>query len=269
MTAPTNLPVGTYSILCTFSNSLNIETEDIVFTVYNRSSISLSSISPSEAEKGSPTFNVTITGSGFVDTGYLACVRAGTSRKVGPGSFVSSTEAACTFSTTDKSDLFNVSLAFGENDPPVDSGVEFSLYAEQPEPVSIRFDNNPSKMLLTLDRRAKLKTANPDFSCADFFEQETLAKFTSDTKCALRTGKRMVIKLIGAGATIAPGDTVFFKNGSLATRREKNTKFVSGNTSLTVGSPPNPPVPKVVILGQPKIGEYHISICKVTFLMIV
>lgn len=256
MTAPTNLPAGTYSIVCAFTNSLNIETQDTEFTVYNRSSISMTGISPSEAEIGSPAFNVTISGTGFVDTGYLACLRAGTTSKVGQCYFVSSTEVTCTFGTTAKSALFNVSLAFGQNDPSVDSRVEFSFYAEQPEALSIRFQDNPSKMLLTLDRPAKLKTANTDFSCSDFFDQATLAKFTSSgTRCVLRTSKKMLIKLIGSGATIAPGNTVIFKNGSLVAEGERNTKFVSGNTSLTVGSSPNPPVPEITILGQNKIGE--------------
>lgn len=256
MTAPADLPVGTYSIICSFSNSLNIETENTVFTVYNRSTISLSSISPSEAQIDSPAFNVTISGTGFVDTGYLACVRVGTASKVGQGHFVSSTSAVCTFSQTSKSDLFNVSLAFGRNDPPVDSAVEFSLYAEQPDALEIKFSNNPSKMLLTINKRAKLKTDNADYSCSDFFHESTLAKFTSSgTRCVLAAPKRMVIELIGSGATIAPGDTVIFKNGSLATLGERNTKFVSGNTSLVVGSPSKAPVPKVKVEGPSRIGE--------------
>lgn len=255
VTAPTNLPVGTYSILCTFTNNLVVETENAVFTVYNRSTISLSSISPSEAEIGSPSFNVTISGTGFVDTGYVACVTVGTSSKLGLGYFVSATEATCLFSITAKSALFNVSLAFGENDPPVDSSVEFSFYAEQPQALSLGFRNNPSKLLLTLDRPAEYKTVDPDLGCSSFFDEATLQKFTSATKCVLRTSKKMIIELIGSGATIAPGNTINFKNGSLAARGEANTKFVSGNTTLTVGSPPNPPVPRVKILGPTIIGE--------------
>ena len=255
MTAPTNLPAGTYSILCTFSNNLVIETEEAVFTVYNRSTISLSSISPSEAETKSASFNVTITGTGFVDTGYIACVKVGSSAKLGLGSFVSATEATCLFRTNAKSALFNVSLVFGENDPAVDSSVEFSFYAVQPQALSVRFQKNPSKLLLTFDKPAEYRREDPDLGCSDFFDQATLDKFTRDTKCALRTSKKMIIRLIGPGATIAPGNTIIFKNGSLAARGEANTKFVSGNTTLTVGSPPNPPVPVIKITAPTIIGE--------------
>ena len=255
VTAPTNLPAGTYSILCEFSNNLVIETEKAVFTVYNRSAISLSRISPSEAEIKSASFNVSITGTGFVDTGYVACVKVGSSAKLGLGSFVSATEATCLFPTTAKSSLFNVSLVFGENDPAVDSSVEFSFYAVQPQAVSIRFQRNPSKLLLSLDKPAAYITEDPDLGCSDFFVQATLDKFTSDTKCSLRTSKKMIIKLIGSSATIEPGDTINFKNGSLAAQGEANTKFVSGNTTLTVGSPPDPVVPGITIFAQSQIGE--------------
>lgn len=253
--APRDLPAGTYSILCTFSNNLVIETEEAVFTVYNRSAISLSRISPSEAEIKSASFNVTISGTGFVDTGYVACVKVGSSAKLGLGSFVSATKATCLFPSTAKSALFNVSLVFGENDPAVDSSVEFSFYAVQPQALSIRFEDFLSELLLSLDKPAQFLTKHPDLGCSDFFDQATLDKFTSDTECTLRTSKEMIIKLIGRGATIAPGDTINFKNGSLAARGEANTKFVSGNTTLTVGSPPNPPVPVIIILAQGQIGE--------------
>lgn len=255
VTAPTELPAGTYSILCTFSNNVVIETEKAVFKVYNRSAISLSSISPSEAEIKSASFNVTITGTGFVNTGYVACVKVGSSAKLGLGSFVSATEATCLFPTTAKSSLFNVSLVFGENDPAVDSSVEFSFYAVQPQAVSIRFGRNPSKLLLFFDKPAAFITKDPDLGCSDFFDQATLNKFARDTECTLGTSKKMVIKFIGFTATIEPGNTIIFKNGSLAAQGEANTKFVTGNTTLTVGSPPNPPVPGIKIHAPPQIGE--------------
>lgn len=264
--APRDLPAGTYSILCTFSNNLVIETEKAVFTVYNRSAISQSSISPSEAEIKSESFNVTITGTGFVDTGYVACVKVGSSVKLGLGSFVSATEATCLFPSTAKSSLFNVSLVFGENDPPVDSSVEFSFYAVQPQALSVRFENNPSKLLLSFDKPAEYITENPDFGCSDFFDQATLAKFASDAKCVLRTSKKMIIKLIGSSATIVPGNTINFKNGSVAARGEANTKFVSGNTTLTVGSPPNPPVPVIEIFAPSSIGELCFATCNEAYI---
>lgn len=252
--APANLPVGTYSILCTFANNVKIESKDTIFTVYNRSTISVSSISPSEAEIGSASFNLTVTGTGFVDTGYVACARLGTNIKL-KGHYVSATQVTCSFTNTARSALFNVSLVFGKNDPAVVPGAEFSLYAVQPEALAIRFQNNPSKLLLTFDKRAILRTANSGRTCSPFFDQATLDKFTSKTKCVLRSSKKMVIMLIGSGATIAPGQTLNFTNGSLAALKERNTKFVSGYTALTVGSSPNPPVPKVKIVGPTEIGE--------------
>ena len=254
VTAPSTLPTGVYTVLCSFSGNIKIESETAVFTVYNSSVISLSSISPSETEisDSGATINMTITGTNFVDTGYVACVRE-EGAKLATGVFVSSTEVYCPITTFKKSALFNVSLQFGKNDPAVDSSVEFSFYTTQPSAASLAFDSNPTKLLLSLDKKAKLKSDNPQ--CSDFFDQGTIALFAGDSKCKLVRPKTMLILLVGGGATIKPGDSVNFTNGSLAALGEANTKFVAGTTELTVQSPQNPVVPEVEIQGAEFIGE--------------
>lgn len=196
---------------------------------------------------------MTLTGSGFVDTGYLACIRVGGPR-LAVGVFVSSTKAYCLITTAPKSALFNVSLVFGKNDPPIDSRVEFSFYAAQPNAVSLQLQDNLGAMLLTLDKRAKRKSTNPS-KCSDFFDAATLALFARDSRCRLKTSKTLLIVLSGGGAKIKPGDKANFTEGSLAAQGEANTKFVSGNKTLVVQSPTNPPVPKVKLPETKSIGE--------------
>lgn len=254
VTAPSNLPSGIYTVLCSFVGNVEIESKAAAaFTVYNSSVISLSSVSPNEAEisDSGVKVNLSITGTNFVDTGYVACVREG-GAKLATGVFVSSTEVYCLITTFRKSALFNVTLQFGKNDPAVDSSVEFSFFAIQPSAVSLAFDSNPIKLLLSLDKKAKHKSDNPQ--CSDFFDQGTIALFATDSKCKLVRPKTLQILLVGGGATITPGDSVNFTNGSLAALGEDNTRFVVGTTELSVQSPQNPVVPQVEIQGPKFIG---------------
>lgn len=120
--------VGMYSIFCIFFNNVVIEIEKVVFKVYNRLVILLLSILLSEVEIKSVSFNVIIIGIGFVNIGYVVCVKVGFFVKFGFGFFVSVIEVICLFFIIVKFFLFNVLLVFGENDFVVDFSVEFLFY---------------------------------------------------------------------------------------------------------------------------------------------
>ena len=260
VTSP-SVPAGQYNIKCQFDNlGVWVQVQNNTFTAYNRSAILLSSIAPNETRVGSfvSFFNASITGSGFVDTGFLKCVLSpmsvseGEGRRMVPAFIISSTEVLCSLSSREKSSLLEISLLFGQDDLPAISTVKFLYYAAQPEALSIQFRRNPRQLLLTLDKPAKIK--KEQCTCADIFDGSAVGKFGTGCRCFLETVTKLII-ILGNGATILPNQNLNFTNGSFLTLSQEQTKIIPGFTTLELQPPSNPPKPRVTLFGQNTIGK--------------
>ena len=245
--------MGSYKISCKFDNENTFHTvEDTTFLVYDKSSISYSSVSPIEIPMKSAVV-AHLTGVGFVNTTDLACVSQ--EGHVFRATFNNATSVSCSIPSTRKSGRLHLALSFSRADQTVTDGksVNFTIFAHAPQPTSAKFTNSLQGILVSFDFPSKSRINSED--CNTFFESADVPKFGSWSKCKFRTPTTMVIELLGR-PKIAPSDIIQFKLTSIEQKFQKVTKQSSQQLKrLVVAVPPNPVVPKAVLTGSSVLGR--------------
>lgn len=240
---------GLYSLRCSFDSDAQKYQTSNNFTFYNKAGITLSSITPNETEANKGAFNVTITGSGFVDTGFLKCLTD--KKKAFPATFISSTQVRCAIPNQVKSAAVKIAPQFGQQDTTlIAGGLALSIFVYSPYPTDAKFTNNLQAIALTMNKPAKHSGKN----CTGIFSSANLTAFGSRAKCILRTPTKMFIALRGK-PTLSPGHVLLFQQGSLDAKFEAVTKKKTGTASLTVTGPAKKVIPKARLSGPSKVGK--------------
>lgn len=244
---PPSVPVGTYTLRCKFDSLETFYDSQNNFTLYSRTSIKVNSISPNESEADTAPVNVTITGTGFPNTGYIRCITDVDFNF--PAILIDDTRVVCLVGKLKKSRKFKLYPQFGAADLYINpTAPQFGMYVWSPHPVSATFTQNLQSLLLVMNKPAK----HDSESCVGLFTDTS--KFGSDSACILNTPQSLYIDLIGK-PTIAPGDSISFVEGKLSRMFEDYTKPKTGTKPLTVQKPPKDVVPVAVLAGPNKVGK--------------
>lgn len=240
---------GLYYLRCSFDSDAQKYQASTNFTFYNKTTITLSSVSPNEREADQGAFNVTITGSGFVDTGFIKCL---TNKKISfPAIFVSTTEIKCIFPNLKKSVALKIAPQFGALDTVLPAGaLEFNLFVYSPYPKAAKFANNLQAIIVTMNRKAQHKGRD----CKGIFNSTILSTFGAKAQCILRTPLKMFITLRGKPTVGVNSDLVFLQ-GSLSVKFEEVTKKKNGSISLKIAAPSVAVVPKARMSGPSRVGK--------------
>lgn len=246
---PSSAPVGKFSLSLQFNSAGQHYNTENNFTLYNRSAITFQSLIPEEKEANSGPCNVTIKGDGFPDTGYTRCIT-----DVGltfPAKYINSTSIVCFLSNIKRSMKFKLVPQFGATDTHISpSSLSFTLFVMSPYPLSANFSQNLQMITLVMNAPAEYDST----SCAGLFTD--VSKFGSYSVCTFNRPTLLIISLRG-NPTIAPGDEVHFKDGTLKRRFEKYTKPMSpNNRTLVVNGPPKTVKPVAQMSGPNTVGTY-------------
>ena len=244
------LASGYYNITCTFDSDVSYTVEE-TFLVYNKSSISYTSINPHFIDIDTAETAV-ITGSGFVNTSDIACVSR--DRHVFKAKFVSSTSVSCSVPPTKDSVQISLAVSFSRGDREIgESALNFTIYANESKPVSAKFLNNLK--VIEISFNLPTKSREVAVSCSAFFPQGNASSFGARSKCFFGNSRQMIIQLQDR-PSIVPNDTLRFRLNSITRRYQKITKEPRETYYDLVVAPPDVPVTPVAKVGGVEVlGE--------------
>lgn len=245
-----SLASGYYNITCTFDSNVSYTVEE-TFLVYNKSSITYTSINPHFIDINTAETAI-ITGSGFVNTSDIACVSR--YRHVFKAKFVSSTSVSCSVPPTKNSVKISLAVSFSRGDREIGEGaLNFTIYANESKPVSAKFLNNLKVIEISFNLPTKSREAA--VPCSAFFSQGNASSFGTRSKCFFGNSRQMIIQLQD-GPSIVPSDTLQFRLNSITRRYQKVTKEPRETYYDLVVAPPDVPVMPVAKVGGVEVlGE--------------
>ena len=226
------IPAGRYILKCTFDDDSNeYEYEKDKFFFYSKKEITISSASPNEAET-SKAVNITVTGSGFVNTSGLACVLSYSGRSVRQivkfkAEFVSNSEIVCYLSRVKLNGVFKLGILFSKVRDQ-DLTVDFSFYAVAPVPTSSRLSDDLAYIQVFFDKPAQPSSAKSD--CSSFFNASSVKTFGKKPKCSLPNGKLRIV--LSKGASVKVADKIAFLTKSVNRKFVRVTKHMSGKDEI-------------------------------------
>ncbi|XP_032231194.2 uncharacterized protein LOC5506859 isoform X1 [Nematostella vectensis] len=242
------IEAGVYQVKCRFDGAATDYFTTTNFTAYDKSAMTISSITPARVIANSGALTVNITGTGFVDTGYIRCVSdVGFSS---PATFISSTDVQCSFPNRQKSKAMKVSVSMGQQDTEIlgNRFANFEFYVQGPMPVSAAFTNNLQAILVTM---SKPSVSSSGEACTPLFTDTS--SFGTQAKCVFRTPLKMFILLRGS-PSLTPGNVIQFNASTLTVLREDVTVASTAITNLTVSGPAKTPPLSAILSGPNKVG---------------
>lgn len=249
ITSP-RIVTGLYNLWCSFGSEDTYMVEE-PFLVYNKSTITYTSISPDSIDINTAVTAI-ITGSGFVNTSDIACVSQ--YDRVFEAEFVSSTRVSCSIPATRNSVRLALGVSFSRGDRKVvRNGLNFTIYANASHPSNARFLNTLQGIEVNFDVPTKPKISS--VACSTFFPANNVSLLGSMAECRFLTQRKMVIKLRGR-PTILPRQTLTFKLRSVVQVKQLVTKEPQMYQDLLVRSPKQRVVPKARVTGTSVLGEY-------------
>lgn len=200
---PAGMTAGEYLLECLFDDAVN----EVAYTkekiiVYDQPAIS--EISPNETAVNTE-INVTIAGSGFVNSSSLMCVLVpdkGKKLEKFKAIFVNSATIICLLPRSSRAKHSKVSVLFApgaENEKLARAiATKFSFYNRVPEPLKCEFSASTRFIFLFFD-----KPIDCNGKCERFIKGTALNKLTKDSKCHCQN-KKLIIQL--QNSRLRPGD---------------------------------------------------------------
>ena len=120
-----------------------------------------------------------------------------------------------------------------------------TAYARAPNVTTVKFSDTATMILVLFD--IDIDIANDDETCENFFTAAVVVTFGIDAECYLSSLREVTI-LLGAGANVAIGDSLVFKDNVFQAYGETYSEFYRG--SVPVQGPDDPLRPTPVITGK-------------------
>ncbi|XP_028409898.1 uncharacterized protein LOC114532567 [Dendronephthya gigantea] len=245
-----SLKSGIYNVSCAFDSQDIWHIAEETYLVYNKSDIVYTSISPEYTSINSPVKAV-ITGSGFVNASDVACVtRDG---RVFRAKFENSTRVLCSIPSIKNSVRLHLGISFSRADRKIgDNKLNFTIYANAPNPTNARFSNDLRGILVQFDvpTRSKIRTTD----CLTFFPPSNVSSFGRRSRCVFLTPVLMLI-ILRSRPIIVPNETATFRLDSITQRNQMVIKQPAEVYKyLEIGQPTEPVVPTAILFGTDFLG---------------
>ena len=201
----------------------------------------------------SPPFNVTINGTGFVDTGYLKCVDK-SNDLIADGFYVSETEVKCLIPKFMESNNLVLSLSLSESESESITGVTLKVYVNAPAPESAIIEDNLLEIAITFSAAAEANSQADIVNSSLYIDSaKSSCSLGEEDECYFENDRKLIIPF-AYDSNCATGDTIAFKKDSVVAFEEKVTKKGSGVETLTIRGPKNLPSLDVEIIGAKSYG---------------
>lgn len=251
----TDMAAGKYSVKCSFDDAINKKT-------YTKEKIhvldqpTISDISPNETAVNTET-NVTITGSGFVNSSALMCVLCPEKEKKVErfkAIFINATTIICQLRPAPRAKHSKISLLFASgavNEKLARAiAMKFSFYDRVPEPLKCEFSASFRFIFVYFN-----KPVDCNGECESFIKGTALNKLTKKSKC--RCQRNMMI-ILQENSKLRPGDEMKLALGNFQSNRSPYTNHFSTVEirMLTCNSDPASKPFELEISAPELIGEY-------------
>jgi len=254
---PSSLVAGNYSVQCTIGGNVKVASSDLF--IVDPSSMTVSSLS-SDVVYHSQSEIITVTGTGFLNTGQLACLFVkkdsdGSWKKHGKeleAVYQSGTEITCHVKpiTTSISGQLAVSFIKKDRGNHLSLNATFHRSINMSSTVSGAFSDSLGSLLITFSGPIDLK--NKSATCQDIFPS-TYTSFGSNPVCKAR-GNVFAIVLDGIDATFTPGNVVVQMN-ELIVKRADYTIYPTTTSTVNIPVPPNAKAPNMIIVAPNMLGR--------------
>ncbi|KAL9974072.1 hypothetical protein ACROYT_G011071 [Oculina patagonica] len=228
---PAGMTAGEYLLECLFDDAVN----KVAYTkekihVYDQPIIN--EISPNETAVNTE-INVTITGSGFINSSSLMCVLVpDKERKVETfkAIFVNSATIICLLRRSSRAKHSKISVLFApgsENEKLARAiATKFSFYDPVPVPLRCEFSTSARFIFVIFN-----KSVDCNGKCERFIKGSALNKLTKDSKCRCQN-KKLFIQL--QNSRLRPGDEMELFLRNFQSQRSSYTKHVSAEEDHTL-----------------------------------
>ena len=257
---PTSLAGGNYLVQCTI-NGATTETASNSLFVVDPSTMSVASISPAIVYH-SESADVVVTGSGFLDTGEVACLfmkKNSENKWVMHGSVLkaiynSATQITCKVDSITKSITGDLVVSFVNTKRASYTSLNSTLHRSinMSSIITGKFSDSLASLLVSFDGSISFK--NKMATCEDIFPSE-FKTFGTKPKCKTK-GSTLVVVLDGASATFTPGN-LHVQLNELEVQRADYTVYPKTTDVVNIPVPPNAQAPEIELVAPKRLGRYH------------
>jgi len=225
---------------------------------YKESGIGLTSLSPAEATATMTTQNITITGTNFVDSGFLKCAIKKQSGNIAvPATFLSATQVRCEgVPGSMKSVAYEISVdTCGTGQFDDSKKLTFTFTKPMPAVSNAKFATCTTFMV----RFAKpIGSVSKPLICDHFFNSTSnQTALGSQYKCGMAGPFAIKVSMRGS-PTFTSGGKLRINYRALEAARAAKTSYATDDEVITVGPPSNAPNPNVGVMPR---GEIEIGSC--------
>ena len=248
VTTPSNLSAGLYNITCLFGDTSVIASEKL--TVLNFDNINITSISP-KITKVNTNVDLTLTGTGFVNTSDLACLY-GRDHKNLKVTFVSNTKIHCILPTsftakTMETYVYLSFIPYHRSNNKFLVSVKHYIGDDVPSMISATFTHSLSGVDINFDSAGKLESS---VTCADLFPYNHTS-FGNEPICKF-SSKILRIRMKG-NSNLTLGILVL--NARKIQARGVETIYSQDEQSVNLERPVKSSKPEVWISGSQSVGK--------------
>jgi len=247
-----DLAVGKYNISCDLTGEAKLYAKTKVHIIKYSSAVISGLVKAEDAiESGAAKQDITVTGTGFPDTGYVKCVMQKGGKNAGTltGVYGSATSVTCKdFPKQKKSVAVTLALRFCKDDTSMTpTSATFTWTAALPTIKRANFTNCKQAVIEFTDRVEPV-TAGCDVS--KYF------KDVSKLSTAVCSWSAKILRISLKSASLVAEDTLIFKNDQIQVPRAAKTIVANAESpAFAVNKPANRAAPKIRMRGATTIGK--------------